>query len=290
MVLASPPISVHSYPSVIRPYDCKRLPALSSSPFNLVSVGPHTVSKFRSLSSHFLCLQEIRNIYLIPQQSHYNGNADSGLYNSLTDVCSPTSDHVFAPHQRFAPSSIEYSAHINGFLTTHEDGKCLQAWPVRRFWAGVSLARGESELVGLATSLFHPTVLCGYADGTLLAFNPLRGYMGTRTRDAQPQQKIWKHEWDRCRQAGQKQADSDPGICRLTEGYKVEYVLLNPGIHTSSQRVWRPTGNDEVAPMSTIHENESAVRVVSWNPNFSWGGWAASGTGSGLVRVEDLAI
>lgn len=40
----------------------------------------------------------------------------------------------------------------------------------------------------------------------------------------------------------------------------------------------------------TVHEEESAVTQACWNQNLSCGGWAAVGMGSGLVRVEDLAI
>ncbi len=41
---------------------------------------------------------------------------------------------------------------------------------------------------------------------------------------------------------------------------------------------------------ATVYEEASAVTALAWNPNLHVGGWAAAGMGSGLVRIEDLAI
>jgi transcription factor C subunit 6 len=40
----------------------------------------------------------------------------------------------------------------------------------------------------------------------------------------------------------------------------------------------------------TIHEEETHVTALSWNPNQSCAGWASAGLGCGLLRIEDLAM
>ena len=40
----------------------------------------------------------------------------------------------------------------------------------------------------------------------------------------------------------------------------------------------------------TIYEEEQAITCLAWCPAVECGGWAAAGMGSGLLRVEDIAI
>ena len=70
------------------------------------------------------------------------------------------------------------------------------------------------------------------------------------------------------------------GVSRITESYKLE----------SEQLAKSDKGGEKGIVYSTIFEDEAAVTCVVWNPNLRCGGWAAAGMGSGLVRVEDLAI
>ena len=184
----------------------------------------------------------------------------------------------------------------------------------------------------MAVGHLHPTVLAGFADGTLLAVNPMRRFVNARSK-RMLQQRVWKHEWARQKRSprppssgeeamAHAQADplqdlttepdaqdrdnrlKDPSkesngeaqdgrpkvISRITEGYKTESPVLappKPGLGTENE-----TKSKDVihALYSTIYDEETAVRQVAWNPNEGWGGWAASGTGSGLLRIEDLAI
>lgn len=207
----------------------------------------------------------------------------------LTDIRNPTADTVYAQHTRYGPSSVAYCAHLNCFTATHEDSDFIRAWPLRRFWGTLGLARGESELLSISAAPFHPTMLAGFADGTLLAFNPLKRYLGGKVPGGQPQQQVWKHEWAQSKQSSMIKQDKRRGISRITEGYKVVYQVLHPE-WDEPRRGFRRARIDDVKPLATIHEGESAVRQVTWNPNRAWGGWAAAGMGSGLVRIEDLSI
>lgn len=276
-----------------RPFELSEAEALESmqrtnSSNTSINAASPVPRPYLYMPIHHSYILAVANAY--PPYPHFLCTSSISGHTRLTDIRSPISDSVFAPHTRFGPSSIVYSAHMNCFLTTHEDGKFIHAWPLRRFWAYVGLARGESELLSLCTSAFHPTILGGYADGTLLAFNPLRRYLGEKVRQGQPQQKVWKHEWARTTQIGEYDPARREGISRITEGYKIDIAALAPE-HDRRTRVSRkPASGEDNAPISTIYEEESGVRVVSWNPNLEWGGWAASGMGNGLVRVEDLAI
>lgn len=70
-------------------------------------------------------------------------------------------------------------------------------------------------------------------------------------------------------------------MSRWTEGYKVEIMMLQRDSTLQAQ---------EGMLMSTINEEAEGVTQIVWNPNLRCGGWVAAGMGSGLVRVQDLAI
>ena len=72
-------------------------------------------------------------------------------------------------------------------------------------------------------------------------------------------------------------------MSRFTEGYKVELAQL-------TRTPKGATNAGEGTVHATIHEQETGVSQVVWNPNLRCGGWAAAGMGSGLLRVENLAV
>ena len=95
-------------------------------------------------------------------------------------------------------------------------------------------------------------------------------------RDAGWQQVVFQHEWVRRPGQGPRQ-----GMSRITEGYKGEKVDLTV----------KPGEKKESVAESTTYEEETAVTALGWNPNDSGcGGWLAVGWGSGLVRIQDMAI
>ena len=140
----------------------------------------------------------------------------------------------------------------------------------------------------------HAAVLIGSTDGSVLATNPMR--RGINTKCTQYQQIWFRHEWvekKRDRSTEESAAenstanaimnDTREGLSRFTEGYKVESLLM-----TKAPRTARKV--KDALPFSTIFEEETGITQVVWNPNIEYGSWAAAGMGSGLVRVEDLAI
>lgn len=87
-------------------------------------------------------------------------------------------------------------------------------------------------------------------------------------------QLVFRQEWVRGRGEGEGGGGGGEGMSRITEGYAAEKVDLGPGKRG----------------MTTVFEEETGCTAVGWNPNLSAGGWLAVGWGSGLVRVEDVAI
>lgn len=71
-------------------------------------------------------------------------------------------------------------------------------------------------------------------------------------------------------------------------------IGLGPNIETSpggEDRKQKEEGKEkEGMVISTVREEEEGVTQIEWNPNLVCGGWVAVGWGSGLVRVQDLAL
>ena len=216
-------------------------------------------------------------------------------YLRLTDIRNPMVDFVLSPRSRTLNSAVDYHPHIQSFLQS-EDNDNLRALPLRRFFSVIAFGKAEARVLSMAVGKMHPCVLVGSADGTVLATNPMRKVMSVK--QTQYQQIWFRHEWvpkpqSRQGHTGEGKAGEQrftnrqnvmrDGISRITEGYKVESVDLMRSGKFKSKKTDR-------AVFATIYEEESAVTQVVWNPNLHCGGWAAAGMGSGLVRIEDLAI
>ncbi|KAL2355314.1 hypothetical protein BJ546DRAFT_683571 [Cryomyces antarcticus] len=201
----------------------------------------------------------------------------------------------------------------------------LRAYPVRRFFANIALARFGAGVVerALAVSPVHPFVLAGTAGGEVAATNPLRRvWAGKGTMWVQ----TWfRHEWRRgptgkmdgasvaaavnptsihaptattsppLQSSHQSVPDPppptqpQPGLSRLTESFKLARQTLD------STRRGLPNSHAGVL-YSTLYEEATGISCVVWNPNLGdlshgmgVGGWAAAAMARGLVRVEDVA-
>lgn len=192
----------------------------------------------------------------------------------LTDLRAPNTDYVFTSRSRIASSTIVFSDPLLSFVST-EENDYVRIYPLRCFYTTVSIARADSFPLCLSVGHFHPTILIGCADGSVIATNPIRKVLYRKVQ--QYQQTVFRHEWTRGRDDGAGGIE----MSRITEGYKVVSMTLQRDTTQQAQ---------EGMVMSTIHEEEEGVTQVVWNPNLRCGGWVAAGMGSGLVRVQDLAI
>ena len=223
-------------------------------------------------------------------------------YTRFTDIRSPHVDYVTTARNRIAGLPIVYSPQIQSAIAA-EDNDLIRALPLRRFFQSTHIARTNGPVMTLSAGKAHASLLAGSADGEVIVTNPIRRMLGRR--DVVQWQQIWfKHEWVRAKKPMRSEGPPDDrseemvldgevaaevpkpetelrdGISRITEGYKLQSLRLNKS----------DKGGKDGLVYSTIFEDEAAVTCVVWNPNVSCGGWAAAGMGSGLVRVEDLAI
>ncbi|KAF2661181.1 hypothetical protein K491DRAFT_754107 [Lophiostoma macrostomum CBS 122681] len=74
-------------------------------------------------------------------------------------------------------------------------------------------------------------------------------------------------------------------MVRITEGYRLQATSLQ-----SSRGNLKGAANREPIKHITIYEEPTAITAVAWNPNLKFGTWAVAGTGSGILRVEDLGV
>lgn len=152
-------------------------------------------------------------------------------------------------------------------------------WGLRCFYASIACGKlGSAPGPGqgiVDVGKCHSSIAAGGADGSVIITNPMRKALGRK--DAGWQQVVFKHEWVRRPGQGPHQ-----GMSRITEGYKGEMVYF--GLQHGSKP-------KESVAKSTIYEEETAVTALAWNPNnCGCGGWLAVGWGSGLVRIQDMAV
>jgi transcription factor C subunit 6 len=216
-------------------------------------------------------------------------------YFRLTDIRNPMVDFVFSQRTRAITPAIDYHPHIQSFISA-DDNDFIRAAPIRRFQSQQAFAKAGGHVSSISVGKCHVSTLISSADGTVIITNPMRKVLDGK---AEQYQQIWfRHEWVHKPASQDTDVVGDPdwskpksinrmnvprsGISRITEGYSVDTMPL-----------LRTTKGDSKlfnATFSTIFERESAASQVTWNPNLHCGGWAAAGMGSGLVRVEDLAI
>ena len=237
-----------------------------------------------------------------PLYPHFLFTTSIDGYTRMTDIRSPHIDSVTTTRNRTASIAISYCPQIQSAMTS-EDNDLIRALPLRHFYQSHYLARTGGTVLSLGAGKAHATLLVGDADGIALITNPMRKMMGTRQL-GQWQQTWFRHEWvptkkrplpemppeyesdgmDIDGELGSSNTEPEfdvrEGVSRITEGYKMESIQM--GKHDKK-------GKSGLV-YSTIFEDESGVTCVVWNPNVKCGGWAAAGMGSGLVRVEDLAI
>lgn len=244
------------------------------------------------------CLHQSYVLSLVstfPSNFHFLVSSSMDGYLRLTDVRNPMVDFVFSQRTRSMSPALDYHPHIQSFLAP-EDNDFIQALPLRRFFSIVSFAKAPGQVVCIAAGKVHSCTLTGSADGTVFATNPMRKV--SRLKDSQYQQIWFRHEWVPTPKlpqtlqsitAGEEETSSDGpnmqrhGVSRITEGYKVESLKI---IKTGRGKIGMKDDNIH----ATIYDEETGVTQVAWNPNLHCGGWAAAGMGSGLVRVEDLAL
>lgn len=213
-------------------------------------------------------------------------------YPRLTDLSQPDpstlTGTVQAPRSRSTQDIAVWNDFCQNALVM-DDNFALKGLPLRRFFTTISLGRARSVGTALATSLCHPFVLIGTAHGEVTGSNPMRRIIQPKIM---PLLQTWfAHEWRRPTEAEVAGNETGThtigphGLSRFMEGYKVEQ-----GQRTYREGSMQNSDDKEHGlHFHTVHEEETAVSSLAWNPNKEFGSWAVAGLADGLVRVEDLA-
>ena len=128
-----------------------------------------------------------------PTRPHFLVTASIDGYTRLTDLRHPHADSATASRVRVASPPLAFSAHADCVLSP-EDSQGVRTVPLRRFFSASSVARVDGQVMALATSPVHASLLVAGSDGTVVAVNPLRRLVSPK--GSQYWQQIWfKHEW-----------------------------------------------------------------------------------------------
>ena len=207
----------------------------------------------------------------------------SGYYR-LTSLLAPQTDYVLSIRTRWPSSSLTYSDALLGALGPEESSQTIRLWGLRCFYTSAGVSNVGSSIgpgQGVIDSgKCHSSVAYGGTDGSVIVTNPIRRILGKKGIGLQ--QCIFKHDWVRkpSNGDGNDQAGERHGMSRILEGFKLEKVDMS----VKGGKKFRES------EMITIYEPETAVTALAWDPNLVCGGWLAVGWGSGLVRVQDVAV
>lgn len=192
----------------------------------------------------------------------------------LWSIIEPQSENTSTVRMRSASSHLSYSPVLQAICSSDENefGRLM---PIRRFFATNSIGKMPSPVSALAPcSWWHPSILFGGTAGEVVATNPFRRMLNPK--EGQWQQLWFTHEWTQGPDA------NSAGISRFIDGYRADTQNLARNIVGEH----RPMG----LSLTTIQEEGTHVTGLAWNPNRQCAGWASGSLGSGLLRVEDLAI
>ncbi|KAJ5728323.1 hypothetical protein N7493_004653 [Penicillium malachiteum] len=190
----------------------------------------------------------------------------------MWSIIDPIGENTNTVRVRLSSSQLSYSPVLQAFCSSDENeyGRLM---PIRRFFATNASGRLNSTVSALAPcSFWHPSLLFGGTGGEVMATNPMRRIM--YGKEPQWQQMWFIHHWV------PGPDDNSPGVSRFHEGFRAE----NPGVVKSGEG--RPMG----LSLTTIHDEDTHVTALGWNPNRSCAGWGSAALGCGLLRVEDLTV
>ncbi|KAF2280039.1 uncharacterized protein EI97DRAFT_429800 [Westerdykella ornata] len=221
----------------------------------------------------------------------------------LIDLRDPAKETVTTNRDRIFGITQAWHEHSQSFMTSDEI-VLFRSNSIRRYYSNILSMKTEAQVVCCASSLLHPGVLIGCADGKVYASNPLPRVLYYKEI---PWQQIWfAHEWRRaCEKLplklnnGKTAVTSDAEhhhqsnvprdalshpLARITEGYQVQKTALQ-----TIKEAPKPPTKDYMKSITTFEE-PTCITALAWNPNIKFGTWAVAGMGDGLLRVEDLAV
>ncbi|KEF51251.1 uncharacterized protein A1O9_12601 [Exophiala aquamarina CBS 119918] len=290
-----------------------------------------SIAENTSPMSYMTCL--LHNTYVIAvtpaspiQLSHFICSVSAAGDLVLVDLRSPEQDHISIHRACFPNRDLVYSPFTRSFITaldragsTHIDSSSatfIMCHHLRHFYVSLRIAKlpeYSGTATALAASQWHPCILAGNAQGTVVATNFLRKVLPQSRSDsakAKPTgayiQKICEYEWrpldrNELREAGVEnlemkiESNGSPGslyhghdvragASKFSEGFSPEKIDVGHATATKKK-----AKTQELGAAEAIFEEEQAVRSIEWNVNAHCAGLAAIGWGSGILRIQDLA-
>ena len=222
-----------------------------------------------------------------PSRPHLLFTTSMSGYMRMTDLRAPESDSVESLRSRLGSPTIAWHDSSQCLLAC-DDSPAVRLLPVRRFFASMLITKLSASAPlprCLVTSPVHPSTLVGLADGSVLATNPLPRIQSQKSTIYL--QKWFHHEFSGFTPQARHLGGEAGGVVRFSDGFKVE----NPGARETKKEAEARKRNGETGfkPM-IVYEEKTSITALAWNPNMHCGGWAAAGMGSGLLRVEDIAL
>lgn len=233
-------------------------------------------------------------------------------HTTLTDLSRPFVNPCAtaeAGRVRVGHNTLAWIEHAKSAITV-EDNLTVRTYPLRRWFSTIGVGKVKNMPTCIATSPCHPFVLIGTTGGEVTGVSPLRRIIDGG-KVTLWQQEWFRHEWRRPTPEEKNAAENldseimpmevEPnatreqvalsndetkarlgktGLTRISEGFKAEKIALDGKS--------APNTKNGVL-FKTIHEENSAITALAWNPNLHVGGWAAAGMANGLLRIEDLA-
>jgi transcription factor C subunit 6 len=224
----------------------------------------------------------------LPYYQHLLITASIDGFYRLCDLRNPDFDTVESHRYRLHPSTFEYCPYLNTAIAP--DGfDAVHFLSLRRFFTEQELGWCDGRILTMGCGRAHSCLLLGSADGSVLAMNVVPRIVKERS-NPQKYEVIWfKHEWRPETESDSIFGEKTPtrvGISRITEAFAPR--LKSSKKHQDNKRT--AARDSGARTWETIHEEPTAITQLEWNPVPRCGGWAAAGMGSGLLRVEDLAV
>lgn len=239
--------------------------------YNLSNLQSEPASPYIYTSIHQSYIYSLVSAY--PLHPHMLISTSVDGYLRLTDLRTPDTDFVLCQRARLGSAALIFAPALHSVIAPGENDKTIRLLPLRRFYSSNSIAKVGAQVLSMAMGNTHTSLLIGSADGIVTATNPMRKVVAPKKPALQL---AWfKYEWIKKEQGLKRN-----GISRFIEGFKAEEAHAKD-LHR---------GKGGKIGFETIFEEETGITALTWNPNVHVGAWAAAGTGSGLVRVEDLAL
>ncbi|EMR11136.1 hypothetical protein PNEG_00732 [Pneumocystis murina B123] len=176
----------------------------------------------------------------------------------ITDIRDPLGDIAFIQRQRAMNFILQWWDELSCIILS--DNMCgLRFIFFQTLQSSNHIISLDGTLWAVAMSPVHPFVAVAGADGTISIVNFIRK---TFSKLRQPL--------------------SIRRIYQLSVNYQdMSYLLVES---------FKPEKYQKINSNPIIFPPEIGITVASWNPTKKYGGWLASGSASGILRVEDLSF